>query len=134
MYGGNSGWRGSIWMPTNFILVEALQRLDKFFEDSFLMEFPKGSGEFVTLGMAASKLSNRLINLFKTDPETKVRPIHGEGYEEMSSAPGYKDLVLYYEYFHADTGKGLGASHQVCMYVCMYVCVYVICSRDVRVA
>ena len=110
MFGGNSNWRGPIWFPTNYLLIESLKRYHTFYGDEFLVECPTGSGHRMTLLQVAHELERRLVGLFERDPNG-YRPAHG-GQERYRSDPAWKDLHLFYEYFHADTGEGLGASHQ----------------------
>ncbi len=110
LFGGNSNWRGPIWFPLNFLLIEALERYDHFYGDSLLVEFPTGSGHRITLKAAARELSKRLVGIFVPNQEGD-RPCHRpEG--AAADADRLKDMVLFHEYFHADTGQGLGASHQ----------------------
>lgn len=109
LFGGNSNWRGPIWFPINYLLIESLRTYDRFYGDSFMVEVPTGSGNKMTLGEAADELSRRLVSLFT--PGEDGRPCHGEA-ELYRTDPAYQDLVLFYEYFHADTGRGCGASHQ----------------------
>jgi Mannosylglycerate hydrolase MGH1-like glycoside hydrolase domain len=110
LFGGNSNWRGPIWFPLNFLFVEALERYYHFYGDTLQVEFPTGSGNVVTLETVAHELSARLSNLFLADAQGH-RPCHG-GETRYAEDPGWKDLVLFNEYFHGDTGRGLGASHQ----------------------
>ena len=110
LFGGNSNWRGPVWMPMNYLLVQSLRTYHEFFEDQMQVECPKGSGRWVDLEKAADDISLRLINIFRRDQNGK-RIVHGE-YNEYHFDPHYRDLVLFYEYFHGDTGHGLGASHQ----------------------
>ena len=110
IYGGNSNWRGPIWMPINFMLIDALRKFDQFFEDGFKVECPKGSGQMLSLGQVADELTKRLQKLFlKTAGGKRV-------YLGASSVQWtddhFKDLLQFHEYFHGDTGRGLGASHQ----------------------
>jgi hypothetical protein len=110
MFGGNSNWRGPVWMPLNFLLIEALQKHQYFLGDEFKVEDPVGSGHQCNLWEVTTDLSYRLIKLFLRD-ENGGRPAHG-GDERFRSDPHWRDLVLFYEYFHGDNGKGLGAGHQ----------------------
>jgi len=111
LFGGNSNWRGPIWFPLNYLLIEALERYHRFYGESFQIECPADSGTMVTLDKVADELRERLVRTFLPDPRTGRRPCHGE--ESIYAAdPAWKDLVLFYEYFHGDTGRGLGASHQ----------------------
>jgi hypothetical protein len=109
-FGGNSNWRGPIWFPMNFLIVEALQRLDYYYGDSMTIEFPTGSGDRISLGEAAKHLSQRLTSIFLPDAEG-CRPVYGDS-QMYQHNPGFRNYVLFYEYFHGDTGRGLGASHQ----------------------
>ena len=109
-FGGNSNWRGPIWFPINFLLIEALDRYHKFYGESFRIECPTGSGRFMNLRQVADEISKRLSNLFLQDSNAR-RPCHGED-TRYANDPFWKDLVLFYEHFHGDNGKGIGASHQ----------------------
>ena len=113
MFGGNSNWRGPIWFPTNFILIEALERYHYFYGDDFKVEYPTGSGKQRTLREIAIDICDRLISLFKKD-ETGYRPCYGDSTisKRYSDDEHWKDLILFHEYFHGETGEGLGASHQ----------------------
>jgi hypothetical protein len=110
LFGGNSNWRGPIWFPINFLLIEALERYAHFYADSLTVECPTGSGNHMTLDQVARELATRLTRLFLPDA-TGTRPCHG-GDERYATDPAWKDLVLFHEYFHAETGRGVGASHQ----------------------
>ena len=110
LFGGNSNWRGPIWMPVNYILIEALRRYAQFFGDSLQVEYPAGSGERASLTGVADDLSRRLIGLFTTGRDG-TRPVYRDS-PLFRHDPQWRDLVLFYEYFHGDTGAGLGASHQ----------------------
>jgi hypothetical protein len=110
MFGGNSNWRGPIWMPVNFLLLRALLQLYSYYGDSFAMEYPTGSGDFKTLYEITQCISERLVSIFLKD-ESGRRPVYG-GVEKFQTDPHWQDLILFYEYFHGDTGAGIGASHQ----------------------
>jgi len=110
MFGGNSNWRGPIWFPTNFLIIEALERYHYFYGDSFTIEYPTGSGEVKTLLEVAIDLCDRLISLFVPN-KNGYRPCFGDA-PRYSDVPHWRDLLLFHEYFHAETGEGLGASHQ----------------------
>ncbi len=110
MFGGNSNWRGPVWMPINFMIIKSLGAYYQFYGDSFKVEFPTRSGNWVTLKEARKLLAERVSSLFTPD-EKGHRPCHG-GDERYASDPFWKDLILFNEYFHGDTGRGCGASHQ----------------------
>ncbi len=110
MFGGNSNWRGPIWFPLNYLIIEAIREYHTYYGDDFTVEMPTGSGNEVTLHEVADELARRLITLFMPD-ETGRRPFHG-GRERLQDDPAWCDLLLFHEYFNADTGEGLGASHQ----------------------
>ena len=110
MFGGNSNWRGPVWMPINFMIIRTLKMYDQFYGDGFKVEFPTRSGNWVTLGEASQLLAKRVTSLFVPDSEGN-RPCHG-GDARYASDPYWKDLILFNEYFHGDTGRGCGASHQ----------------------
>jgi Glycosyl hydrolase family 63 C-terminal domain len=110
VFGGNSNWRGPIWMPVNYLLIEALQRFDAYLGDSFTVECPTGSGQMKTLSEVAVELAQRLSSIFLRSDDGR-RPVHGDQ-ERFQSDPHWKDLLLFYEYFHGDDGRGCGASHQ----------------------
>jgi hypothetical protein len=107
-FGGNSNWRGPVWFPLNFLLIESLQKFHHFLGDSYTIEFPTGSGRFFTLWEISLQLSERLISLFRTG-EDGTRPFQRF---EIERSEGWREHVLFHEYFHGDTGEGLGASHQ----------------------
>ncbi|MHC4301085.1 MAG: MGH1-like glycoside hydrolase domain-containing protein, partial [Planctomycetota bacterium] len=110
LFGGNSNWRGPIWFPINYLIIEALQRYDHFYKERLQVEFPTGSGTMMTLGQVARELSQRLTKIFLAD-ELGHRPLHG-GVDKYATDENWRDLVLFNEYFHGETGQGLGASHQ----------------------
>ena len=109
-FGGNSNWRGPVWFPLNYLLVEALERYHHFYRDSLLVEFPTGSGRKIHLGQAASQIASRLANIFLPDASGR-RPCFGDD-ARYARDPHWRDLVQFHEYFHGETGRGLGASHQ----------------------
>jgi hypothetical protein len=110
MFGGNSNWRGPIWMPVNALIIRALLQYYLFYGDSFTIECPTGSGRQMTLYQVAEELSRRLTGIFLRDSSGK-RPVYG-GTRAFQEDPHWRDLILFYEYFHGDNGAGLGASHQ----------------------
>ncbi len=110
MFGGNSNWRGPVWMPVNALLVRALLNLYSFYGDDFKVQCPTGSGQYMTLFEVARELSRRLASTFLRDA-TGRRPVYG-GTAKFQDDPHWRDLILFYEYFHGDNGAGLGASHQ----------------------
>jgi hypothetical protein len=110
LFGGNSNWRGPIWFPINYLLIEALERYHHFFGEEFKVEFPTGSGKKITLKQAAAELAQRLTSLFMPN-ENGRRACNGLEPRYVND-PHWHDLVLFHEYFHGDTGQGLGASHQ----------------------
>src|SRR5882724_10858513 len=110
LFGGNSNWRGPIWFPTNFLLVESLQKFHHYLGEDFKVEFPTGSGKMMTLWEVAGELSRRMTNIFLRD-EKGHRPVFGN-LEKFQTDPHWRDLVLFHEYFHGDSGAGVGASHQ----------------------
>jgi hypothetical protein len=110
LFGGNSNWRGPIWFPVNYLLIEALQKFHHFTGDSFQVEFPTASGRMMNLWDIAGELSRRLTRIFLCDEKGR-RPVYGST-EKFQTDPHWRDLILFYEYFHGDNGAGLGASHQ----------------------
>jgi hypothetical protein len=110
MFGGNSNWRGPVWFPVNFLMVEALQRFHHYFGDDLQVEFPTGSGRKMNLSDAAAELSRRLSRIFLRGPDGK-RPVFGAN-EKFQTDPHFRDYIPFYEYFNGDTLEGLGASHQ----------------------
>ena len=110
MFGGNSNWRGPVWFPVNYLLIEALQRYHHFYGDTLKVECPTGSGRTMHLGQVAEEIARRLVTLFLPDAAGR-RPCHG-GDLRFAEDPAWRNLVLFHEYFHAETGRGCGASHQ----------------------
>jgi hypothetical protein len=110
MFGGNSNWRGPVWFPLNYLLIEALQKHHYFLGDDFTVPDPANPGEQLTLWQITSGMAQRLIGLFTRDVSGR-RPVHGR-LEKFQNDPHWRDLILFYEYFHGDSGAGLGASHQ----------------------
>jgi len=110
LFGGNSNWRGPVWFPVNFLLIEGLRRFGRFFGDDHTVECPTGSGQRMTMSEVADELSQRLVSLFRDDASGR-RPCFGRE-ERMQHDPAWHDNLLFHEYFHGDTGAGLGASHQ----------------------
>jgi hypothetical protein len=109
LFGGNSNWRGPVWFPVNYLLIEAIQKFDYYHGADFTIECPTGSGRMMTLSEVATELSQRLSSLFLC--EDGRRPVYGD-LAPFQSDPHWRDLILFHEYFHGDTGQGLGASHQ----------------------
>ena len=110
IFGGNSNWRGPVWFPINFLLIEALQKFHHFYGESLTVELPTGSGRQASLWDAATEISRRLMRIFLRSADGK-RPVYG-GLEKFQSDPHWRDLIYFHEYFHGDNGAGIGASHQ----------------------
>ena len=110
MFGGNSNWRGPVWMPINYLLIGSLRVYERYLGTSFQVEYPSGSGAQHDLGEVADSLTERLIALFLRDGDGR-RPVFGDN-TLLQQDPAWRDLILFHEYFNADTGAGLGASHQ----------------------
>jgi hypothetical protein len=110
LFGGNSNWRGPIWFPVNFLLVQALRRFHEYYHNGFQVECPTGSGRLMNLDQVADEISRRLVSTFQRDARGR-RPVFGTN-EMFQSDPHWRDYVPFYEYFHGDTGAGIGASHQ----------------------
>ena len=109
-FGGNSNWRGPIWFPVNYILLESMQKYHQYYSDGFKVEYPTGSGKKENLADVAKDVCWRMFKIFLPD-EKGNRPLYGD-YEKLQKDPHFKDYILFYEYFNGDTGEGLGASHQ----------------------
>jgi len=110
MFGGNSNWRGPIWAPINFLIIESLERFHFYFGEDFKVEFPQGSGRQCTLDEIADDLKQRFCSIFKQDAQGR-RAFNGN-VEKFRTDPDFKDYILFYEYFNGDNGRGAGASHQ----------------------
>jgi hypothetical protein len=110
LFGGNSNWRGPVWFPVNFLFIEALERYHHFYGDYLQVECPTGSGQKMNLAQVAREISERLISLFLPDSIGR-RPCHGDD-PRLASDPHWRELLFFHEYFHGDTGQGLGANHQ----------------------
>ena len=110
LFGGNSNWRGPIWMPVNYLIIESLQKFHHYYGDDFKVECPTGSGKFMTISEVADELAVRLSKLF-LEGEDGQRPVL-KYHPKLATDPHFKDYVLFHEYFHGDNGRGVGASHQ----------------------
>jgi hypothetical protein len=110
LFGGNSNWRGPIWMPVNALIIRACFQLYRYYGDEFRVECPTGSGRLMTLLEVAREIERRLASIFVRDPQGR-RPVNG-GVRKFQDDPHWRDLILFYEYFHGDNGAGIGASHQ----------------------
>ena len=110
MFGGNSNWRGPVWMPINYLLIISMKSFGDFYGDEFKVECPKGSGEMKNLNDVGIQITERLLDIFERNKEGD-RPVHGK-YNWFYKKPENADLLLFYEYFHGDNSSGLGASHQ----------------------
>ena len=110
MFGGNSNWRGPIWMPVNGLIIRGLLQMYPFYGDDFKVECPTGSGNYMTLFEVAKEIGRRLSSIFLRDANGQ-RPVYG-GTKKFQEDPHWRDYILFYEYFHGDNGAGLGASHQ----------------------
>lgn len=110
VFGGNSNWRGPVWMPVNYMLIESLYEFHRYYGDDFRVEYPTGSGKKLSLAQIADELARRVTTLFLLDRNNE-RPVMG-AYPLLQADPRCRDLVLFHEYFHGDNGRGVGASHQ----------------------
>jgi hypothetical protein len=110
LFGGNSNWRGPIWFPVNYLLIESLQKFHHYYNDDFTVECPAGSGRYLSLAEVADELSRRLSRIFLRDSNGR-RPVFGS-HEKLQTDPHFRDLLQFHEYFHGDTGRGVGAAHQ----------------------
>jgi hypothetical protein len=110
VFGGNSNWRGPVWMPVNFLLIESLKRFHAYYGDDFKVECPTRSGQFLTIAQVAEELSRRITRMFTRDANG-LRPVLGYN-DKLQNDPQFRDLVLFHEYFDGENGRGCGASHQ----------------------
>jgi hypothetical protein len=110
LFGGNSNWRGPVWFPVNFLIIESLQKFHHYYGDDFKVECPTGSGRYVTINEVADEISRRLTRIFLRGPDGR-RPVFGQDHRQQDD-PDFRDYLLFYEYFHGDNGRGVGASHQ----------------------
>jgi len=117
-FGGNSNWRGPIWFPVNYLLIESLEKFHHYYGDEFQVECPTGSGQFMSIGQVAAELSRRLSCIFLRGTDGQ-RPVSAapagtetRRYDALRSDPNFRDCILFHEYFDGDTGRGVGASHQ----------------------
>jgi hypothetical protein len=110
LFGGNSNWRGPIWMPVNYLIIESLRKFHSYYGEDFKIECPTGSGRYLSIREVADELTRRLNNLVLRD-ETGKRAVLGEG-RKLQDDPHFRDYIPFHEYFHGDSGRGVGASHQ----------------------
>ncbi|MBE7211837.1 MAG: glucosidase, partial [Gluconacetobacter diazotrophicus] len=110
LFGGNSNWRGPVWMPVNYLLLESLVRFDRYYDGGYRVSFPTGSDRKLTLREVAGELASRLVDLYRRGTDG-TRAVHGD-HALLQQDPHFRDLLLFYEYYHGDTGRGVGASHQ----------------------
>ena len=110
LFGGNSNWRGPIWLPVNFLLLDAMHEYHRYYGDEFRIECPTGSGNFVSIAQAADEVARRLVKIFLPDA-SGVRPFMSQ-YPALARDPHFKDHLLFHEYFHGDTARGVGSMHQ----------------------
>jgi hypothetical protein len=110
LFGGNSNWRGPIWFPVNYLIIESLQKFHHYYGDDFKIECPTGSGCYVTINDVAVELSRRLMRIFRRDEKGR-RAVFGQN-DRLQSDPHFRDYISFHEYFHGDNGRGVGASHQ----------------------
>jgi hypothetical protein len=110
LFGGNSNWRGPVWLPVNYLMIESLQKFHHYYGDDFKIECPTGSGRFTTINGVAQELTRRLTHLFLRG-EDGGRAVFGDS-DRLQNDPHFRDHLLFYEYFHGDSGRGVGAAHQ----------------------
>jgi hypothetical protein len=130
LFGGNSNWRGPIWFPLNYLLVESLQRYHHFYGDDLRVEYPTRSGRWLALSEVAVDLARRLSSLF-LDRGDKGRPCHGD-HERYARDPHWRSLLLFHEYFHGDSGRGVGANHQTGWTALVVRCLEEVASARMR--
>jgi len=127
LFGGNSNWRGPIWFPVNYMIIESLIKFHKYYGDDFRVEYPTGSGKLLSLRQVAERLSKRMMRIFIRNKEGH-RPVFGD-YSKLQLDPNFKDHILFYEYFDGDTGRGIGASHQTGWTGLIADLIYEFCDR-----
>jgi hypothetical protein len=110
MFGGNSNWRGPVWFPVNYLIIESLQKFHYYYGDDFKIECPTGSGKYLTIDEVAGELTRRLTRIFLRDEHGR-RPVF-DNHNKLQDDPHFRDHLLFYEYFHGDNGRGVGAAHQ----------------------
>lgn len=110
LFGGNSNWRGPVWLPVNFLIIESLQKFHHYYGDDFKIECPTGSGQLLTIDGIAQELTRRLTRIFLRDPHGR-RPVFGND-DKLQRDPRFRDYIPFFEFFQGDDGRGLGASHQ----------------------
>lgn len=110
LFGGNSNWRGPIWFPVNYLIIESLQKFHHYYGHEFKIECPTGSGQYLTINEVAVELSHRLMRIFLRNDQGH-RPVFGLN-ERLQNDPHFNDYINFHEYFHGDIGRGVGASHQ----------------------
>ena len=131
LFGGNSNWRGPIWFPLNYLLIEALERYHHFYGNTFRVECPVGSGRMMNLKEVSQEINRRLAQIFLPDNEGR-RPVHADD-RRYAEDPHWRNLVLFYEYFHGDTGRGVGASHQTGWTALVTRCIEGLAARRAKV-
>ena len=109
-FGGNSNWRGPVWMPINYLIIQSIKKFGEFYDNTLSIEYPTGSGKLMELKDVANEITKRVISLFELDEEYKRKSNGDQNW--FYQKPENRDLILFYEYFHGDTGRGLGANHQ----------------------
>ena len=110
LFGGNSNWRGPVWVPMNYLIIESLKEFDKYYGKEVKIQCPTGGNKKVDMGQVAKDISNHLISIFQKASDNS-RPVHSD-HPIYKNDPHFQDLILFYEYFHGDSGRGVGATHQ----------------------